>query len=125
MGEKGRKVNIVFVSLDQNQEQFDEYYRSMHSDWLCVPFPEKERRETLNKKLNTSGGIPCLIFMDSKSGKIHTKAGRDVVRRDPEGKEFPWDKGFKVQPPSIWNRLGQRLVVFIIFALFYKFVMQK
>ena len=121
--EKGKKLNIVFVSLDRDQEQFNEYYQSMHSDWLCIPFPESDRRKKVSE-LNTSGGIPCLMFMDSKSGEIHTKGGRDVVRRDPEGESFPW-KNYKpaYQPPSVWNRLGLRLVVFIVFGLLYKFVL--
>lgn len=123
---KGKKVNVVFVSSDRNQEQFDEYFRSMHSDWLCIPFPESQRRTELNRSLNTSGGIPCLIFLDSKTGEIHTKAGRDVVRRDPEAESFPWkDYQAQYEPPSIWNRLGLRLLIFIVFGLFYKFVMQK
>jgi nucleoredoxin len=35
-------------------------------------------------------GIPALIIIDSKTGKVITDEGRSAVSSDPEGKEFPW-----------------------------------
>ncbi|KAG7158622.1 Nucleoredoxin-like [Homarus americanus] len=35
-------------------------------------------------------GIPTLVFIDSRSGRLLTKAGREMVTSDPEALTFPW-----------------------------------
>ena len=35
-------------------------------------------------------GIPTLVFIDGKTGKLVTTDGRAIVMEDPEGKDFPW-----------------------------------
>ncbi|KAG0713210.1 Nucleoredoxin [Chionoecetes opilio] len=34
--------------------------------------------------------IPCLVLIDSRSGHVLTRAGREKVTSDPEGHHFPW-----------------------------------
>merc|ERR1719384_1408984 len=68
--ERGRKLNIVFVSLDKDRESFDEYYRSMNNEWLTISFNETGRRKDVNNKLNLNKSIPYLMFVDSKTGEV-------------------------------------------------------
>ncbi|ROT85351.1 putative nucleoredoxin [Penaeus vannamei] len=34
--------------------------------------------------------IPSLVLLDSRSGRVITKAGREMVSSDPEALTFPW-----------------------------------
>ena len=38
--ENGKSVEIVFVSMDQNEEAFGKYYKLM--PWLAVPFSQEK-----------------------------------------------------------------------------------
>mmetsp|Transcript_47131 Transcript_47131/g.78227 ORF Transcript_47131/g.78227 Transcript_47131/m.78227 type:complete len:204 (-) Transcript_47131:66-677(-) len=121
---KGKKVSVVFVSLDKEKEAFDEYYRSMHKKWLTIPWKDNERRRKINENLNKNKSIPCLLFIDAKTGEINTEQGRTVVMRDVNGIDYPW-KNYQApyQPPNVWNRVLIRLLIFgaiFIFLRFYK-----
>ena len=64
--EMGASFEIVFVSSDQDDNKFNEYYSTM--PWLAVPFGDDRI-----KKLKTAAqiqGIPTLIFVDPSNGKI-------------------------------------------------------
>ena len=43
----------------------------------------------LSKKYSIEG-IPTLVLLDGKTGKMITKDGRSIVMDDKEGKDFPW-----------------------------------
>ena len=118
----GRPLSIVFISLDKNQEAFDEYYRSMHSEWFTIPFKESERRQCINDDQNTAKATPFLMFVDSKTGEVLAKNGRTIVEQDPNAVDFPW-KNYTVpyRPPNVWNRVIIRVVLFIGLMLFYRF----
>ena len=34
-------------------------------------------------------GIPTLVFLDAVTGEIKNRDGREIVVKDPEGKNFP------------------------------------
>jgi thiol-disulfide isomerase/thioredoxin len=73
---KSSKANketvVVFVSLDHDQHQFNEYYKDM--PWAAVPFERQDVLKKLNSKFRR-GGIPSLVVLDS-SGKLLTSDGR-------------------------------------------------
>ncbi len=46
-------------------------------------------KAVLSKKYQVSG-IPTLIVLDGKTGKLITKDGRSIITDDPEGSDFPW-----------------------------------
>eukprot|EP00483_Globobulimina_turgida_P008654 UN08672 len=122
--EKKKALKLVLVSLDKERESFDEYYGSMHTDWFAISFNETERRKDVNARLNLNQSIPCLIFVDSKTGEVFARNGRTIVQNDVNGIDFPW-KNYKVpyKPPNIWSRVLVRLLIFVgvmVFVKFYK-----
>merc|ERR1711981_481393 len=79
-------LEVVFVSGDNSEGEFKEYLAEQ--PWKALPFDEKERNASLNKKFKVSG-IPSLIILDAE-GQVITKDGRAAVSADPTGEEFPW-----------------------------------
>jgi len=93
----GKKLELVFVSSDKSEGEFDSYYAEM--PWLALPYAARDLKGTLSKKYKVSG-IPSLIVIDGKTGETITKDGRSAVMQDPKGDNFPW------RPPTIWEALG-------------------
>ncbi|XP_029467251.1 nucleoredoxin [Rhinatrema bivittatum] len=85
--ERGPKLEVVFVSSDQDLKQWQDFVRDM--PWLALPFKEKHRKLKLWNKYRISN-IPSLIFLDASTGKVVCRNGLLVIRDDPEGLEFPW-----------------------------------
>eukprot|EP00736_Rhodelphis_marinus_P010949 Rmarinus@m.17245 len=84
---KGDKndIEIVFVSSDKSEDQFEEYYASM--PWLALPFKD-ERTMALSERFAV-GGIPSLVILDENL-KVMTDDGTSGVRGDPNGTAFPY-----------------------------------
>jgi len=68
----GKDTIVIFVSSDQGQAQFDEYYAEM--PWLAVPYSDRECQQKLNQLFGVQG-IPTLVVVDG-DGKLVTKNGR-------------------------------------------------
>ena len=74
-----KQLEIIFVSCDQGQEQFDSYYGSM--PWAAVPF-DPAKKQAISQKIPFSG-IPYLVVMN-KDGSIKSTDGRaDVSNQGP------------------------------------------
>ncbi|XP_061461262.1 nucleoredoxin isoform X3 [Rhineura floridana] len=84
---EGQRLEIVFVSAEQDQQRWQEATRAM--PWLALPFADKRRKLKLWNKFRVSN-IPSLIFIDAATGKVVCRNGLLVIRDDPEGLEFPW-----------------------------------
>lgn len=82
-----KNLEMVFVSSDKDQEQFDEYFKDM--PWLALPFSDRERKGQLCKKFKVQG-IPTLVFLESDNCEVITTDGRNCVTEDPTGADFPW-----------------------------------
>ncbi|XP_077167259.1 nucleoredoxin [Paroedura picta] len=82
-----QRLEIVFVSAEQDQPRWQEATRAM--PWLALPFADKRRKLKLWNKFRVSN-IPSLIFIDAITGKVVCQNGLLVIRDDPEGLEFPW-----------------------------------
>jgi len=98
---KGLKFEIVFVSSDKDQSQFDDYFGEQ--PWLALPFDNRQAKAALSKKFKVSG-IPTLVILDGKDGSTITTDGRSAVMEDPEGASFPW------KPPTLWEALGEEVI---------------
>jgi len=83
----GKKFEVVFVSSDNDQKMFDEYFKEM--PWLAIPYSESSRRSALDGHFEIEG-IPTFILVDGATGKVISKNARASVVSDPEGKDFPW-----------------------------------
>jgi len=83
---RDKGLEIVFVSSDEDEASFKEYFGEQ--PWLALPFEEREAKDKLSKKYKVQG-IPALVILDS-DGNIIAKDGRSAVSEDPTGVEFPW-----------------------------------
>jgi len=87
---KSKGLEIVFVSGDSDQANFDGYFGSM--PWLAVPF-DQQKYQAVSQRFSVNG-IPALLILDEQ-GKVITKEGRQEVSNDPEGEKFPWSAEMK------------------------------
>ena len=97
----GKSFEIVFVSSDREEPDFDSYYGEQ--PWLALPYAERKLKAALSKKFKVSG-IPSLIILDGETGEVITKDGREAVMEDPEGERFPW------KPPTLWEAMGDEFI---------------
>ncbi|XP_045131678.1 nucleoredoxin-like [Portunus trituberculatus] len=81
------QLEVILVSSDTDETAFTDYFRDM--PWLALPFAETKRKVRLSRQYRVTG-IPCLVLIDSRSGQVITRAGREKVTGDPEGHHFPW-----------------------------------
>jgi len=69
-------VELIFVSSDEDEDAFKEYFATM--DFKALPFDE-DKKDALSEKFGVQG-IPTLIVLD-KDGKIISKDGRADVNK--------------------------------------------
>ena len=69
-----KQIEIIFCSSDQDQNQFDEYFKTM--PWIAIPF-ESESKDEIAEDLGVSS-IPTLIVFD-KDGNVLDNDGRTTV----------------------------------------------
>lgn len=84
---ESKDFEIIFISWDEEKEGFDGYYGKM--PWLALPFENRKGMEHLTNGFNVQS-IPTLIGVEGATGKIVTTTARNMVVKDPEGKNFPW-----------------------------------
>ena len=65
---------VVFISSDQNQSAFDEFFSGM--PWLALPFGD-ERKKSLQRKFKVQG-IPAVVAI-SPSGRTLTTTARKLI----------------------------------------------
>ena len=95
----GKKVEIVFVSSDKDEESFRAYHSEM--PFLAVPYAERQLKSLLNDKYSVSG-IPSLIFFDPKGGQLLTSDGRKEISDSMFLQNFPY-RPFAPPPKETWS----------------------
>jgi nucleoredoxin len=86
---KIKPLEIIFIPRSREFDGYVQYFSTM--PFVSLPFDDavgsigKTLSETYNIK-----SIPSLIFVDSKTGKIITKNGREEVSKDKTGRHFPY-----------------------------------
>merc|ERR1711904_496355 len=90
---KSKGLEVVFVSSDKDQDQFEDYFKDM--PWLALDFEDRKRKTQLSNMFGVRG-IPAVVIVD-KDGSVITKEGRGALSSDPEGAKFPW------YPPAVSN----------------------
>ncbi|GFR46287.1 hypothetical protein Agub_g7842 [Astrephomene gubernaculifera] len=108
----GKPFEIVFISSDRSQEDFDAYYGEM--PWMAIPFSETGHRTSLGRRFSVMG-IPTLVILSPEGHVLNTNA-RAAVIRDPEASRFPWMGEEERQPFS--------LLPFFLMIVFAWFVAQ-
>jgi len=74
--ENDSALEIVFVSSDNDPNQFNEYYGSM--PWTSLPFTSTQAIQNLGQKFSIRG-IPALIVVDPATGAVKDGDGRTTV----------------------------------------------
>jgi len=72
---ENKDFEIVFVSSDRSQEQFDEYFEEM--PWAAVPFDNKGEMASLEEKYGVEG-IPAMVVL--QDGKLLNPSAVATVR---------------------------------------------
>lgn len=67
---------IVFLSGDEDEESFSEYFAKM--PWLAVPFSDTETRDRMDDLFKVMG-IPHLVLLD-ENGIVCSDSGVEVIR---------------------------------------------
>lgn len=87
--EAGHDFEIVFVSGDNTFEEFADYHSTMVFPALLPALPSTYSR--LTKKLGV-WSIPTLIFMDTATGAIIMRKGRNAISQPSFLEDFPFRK---------------------------------
>merc|ERR1711972_1184433 len=103
---KAKGMEIVFISSDQDEKSFKEYFGEQ--PWVAVPFGKRDIKDALSKKYDVRG-IPSLVILDGE-GKTITTEGRAVVSQvqgipsfvfiNPDGSVITTDGRSKVMADS-------------------------
>jgi len=81
---QGEKIEVIFISSDQDKESFESYFKIM--PWLALDFNQREIEEKLSLGFEVNS-IPTLIWVDPTTGEVNKK-GAQTIRFGAEW--FPW-----------------------------------
>lgn len=84
----GADFEVIFVSSDEDQEGFDEYYAKM--PFAAVQFDKEDVREQLGSMFGVEG-IPTLVVI-GKDGKTITDGGKNEVAHSKADAFINWAK---------------------------------
>jgi nucleoredoxin len=84
---RGDVFEVVFVSSDQDESQWSQYFSEM--PWLALPFADRSRKQAISNQYGVTG-IPTLVLLDARSGGCISQNARMNVVQDPSGSGFPW-----------------------------------
>jgi nucleoredoxin len=72
---EGKKLEIIFVSSDRDENACKEYYAE--HPWLLLDFADRDKKNALSTKYEVSG-IPTLILLDNKLDTM-VEDGRSAI----------------------------------------------
>ena len=83
-----KDLEIIFVSSDQNDQAFKDYFKDQ--PWKALAFGDA-LKGPLGQEFGVTG-IPCLVILKS-DGSLVSKNGRgDVTQHGPDGAIAHWSK---------------------------------
>jgi len=83
---KAKGLEVVFVSSDQDEGSFKEYFAEQ--PWLALDFADRKLARDLSSAMKVRG-IPSLAVLDAGLNVVTTD-GRAAVCNDPAGTLMPW-----------------------------------
>ena len=99
---KSLGVEIVFVSSDRDTSSFNEYFAKM--PWLAIPHEAEHFRRELSSVMKVQG-IPTLIILDAKTGKLISDSGRtEVMSAGSDAKDLVAQ--WKTKEPQSLSKIG-------------------
>lgn len=72
-----KRVEVVFVSRDENEANFQAYYKEM--PWLAVEFKEQARIQALLARFQVKT-IPTLVLLHADGSEAHRDCRKEVVQ---------------------------------------------
>ncbi|CAF3386237.1 unnamed protein product [Rotaria socialis] len=100
------KLDVVFISCDEDQNSFDDYFKDM--PWKALPFSDRARSKSLGEKFEV-GGIPCLVVLTPACDVLTVDGVEEVQSASDEAVRL-WSQGkrlFWTRPPNegehVWN----------------------
>ncbi|CAF1358547.1 unnamed protein product [Rotaria sp. Silwood1] len=101
-------MDIVFISDDENQAEFDKYFKEM--PWKAIPFSERERSLKLGEIFKVES-IPSLIVLSPSSDTLTSHGVEEVESLGIEALHL-WSQGkspFWMRTPNegepVWNNI--------------------
>ena len=88
---RGVAVEVVFLSADNNEEEFQGYFKDM--SWAAAPYGAEKfdaAKSWFDAKFEIEG-IPNLLLF-APDGTLLEADATGKVRGDPEGAKFPWPR---------------------------------
>ncbi len=85
---EGKKIEIIFVTSDKDDNSFLDYFKEM--PWLAIPRSSVDAISELKAKFKVNG-IPKLVILD-KSGNLVDDNARSTVTSNPSGACDLWLK---------------------------------
>lgn len=86
----GKPFEIVYASLDRNKEEYQQTLSSKHGPWLALGFKDPQVAN-LQTKFGVHG-IPTLLIMNGKDGKVLSREGRRDIQELGQGAWNKWNK---------------------------------
>jgi nucleoredoxin len=71
VNKESKQLEIIFVSSDENESEFKDYFSKM--PWLAIPFSEELRE--IGAKYGVQG-IPSLFIINKEDGEVKSYKGR-------------------------------------------------
>eukprot|EP00808_Paulinella_micropora_P017336 g3940.t1 len=99
-----KKIEIVFVSSDKDEDAFKGYHKEM--PFLALPFENRKAQAKLSR-LHKVRGIPTLVFVEANTGKLITADGREEMSEPDFIERYP----YRSAPVDVLKELGDTLVV--------------
>ena len=78
---------VIFVSSDRSETEFETYATENMPSWLAVPFADADRRRALAEHFGVRG-IPHFAVLDADLNVVNGDA-RAAVARDADGRRVP------------------------------------
>ena len=105
--EAGKELEIVFVSHDQEESVFVEYFAEM--PWLAIPFSRKDKIFAVGTKYYCDA-IPQLVFVDGDTVETITRDGKSKVLAESFIENFPY-KAAQISDLESWRTdlFGEKL----------------
>ncbi|CAI2383307.1 unnamed protein product [Moneuplotes crassus] len=78
VNKESKKFEIIYVSADRDQEQFNEHFAKM--PWVAIPFDDTERIERL-EDLCEPEMIPKLCFLTRNASEVTVDNAREIIEK--------------------------------------------
>jgi nucleoredoxin len=83
-----KKIEVVFCSLDGNEQAFERHYKDM--PFCAIPYTDEQRIQNLKQRFGING-IPTLVVLDRR-GEMVSFEGRIDIQNHQKAAFEQWQK---------------------------------